>query len=88
MSLGRRLDALERRARAAGYLTGEPPCPSRGGPDPDAMRVVVVDATQGEEVPKCPTCGRDVDEEGRDIGRFGMTITLHPGRPDVPLPGA
>ncbi len=86
MSLGMRLAAVERQARTGGYLTGERPCPSCGGPDPDAMRVVVVDAAQGEEVLKCPSCGRDVDEEGRDIGRFGMIISLHPGRPDVPLP--
>lgn len=88
MSLSQRLRALEQRARQDGLLTGEPACQSCGGPYPLCDRIVVVSCGKGESLQHCPTCGRRVDAEGRDIGKDGGVIFLHPGRVDAPLPGS
>ena len=86
MSLARRLQALEQRARQHGLLTDEPPCPSCGGPDPLNDRIVIVNSTKGEVLQHCPICDRPVDAQGRDLGVNGDAVFLHFGCVDVPLP--
>jgi hypothetical protein len=89
VTLARRIHALERAVRASGLRER---CSTCGFPDLSESRSVVV-LNEGEpDLSNCPTCGRQVDREGRTVGSPSpdgrvmlLTIRLRP-RPNARKP--
>lgn len=68
MTLARRLATLEQAVRASGLRER---CSTCGFPDLSESRWIVV-LDEGEpDLGNCPTCGRQVDHEGRTVGSAG-----------------
>lgn len=76
MSHRARIRKLEHRVRQAGYFHAGERCPTCGGPDPRADRIMLIDESRGESPCRCGSCGRPVDQDGHDLGRHGFEIVL------------
>lgn len=74
MNLRGRLNALERRAREGGYLTGEPSCPACGAPGPDPVSMIFLD--EGVELRCCSECKHPIDGSGHPYGEVVVVVVM------------
>lgn len=86
MSLRTRLAALERLARAGGHVTGEPLCPTCGGPGRSPITMFLL--YEGEELRVCQQCRRPITEGGQPSGKLAVVMEMYetPVRSDLDEP--